>query len=140
MIQYDKDGATIFYIDDKGNKISAVPFEGQRYSDLLGIMDTQHSAVTENARAKAAYSLSVSNAQISVDAGRPAPPLPDKPREQNVSDTGVVTYAAFVPPLPDLVYPVTVPSTGQIKVPTVDTQAIMYAMVTAIYRKMFPAG
>ena len=36
---------------------------------------------------------------------------------------------------------VSAPSTGTVPVaPTVDTQAIMYAMLTAIYRKMFPAS
>ena len=57
-----------------------------------------------------------------------------------VSDTGEATFVAFSPALPDVVMPkVSAPSSGSIKVETVDTQAIMYAMITAIYRKMFPS-
>jgi hypothetical protein len=40
--------------------------------------------------------------------------------------------------LPDLVIPKTVPSSGQIAVPSVDKQGLMYNMVLAMFRKMFP--
>ena len=121
-IQYDKDGATL--IDGAGNRTTV--FDAQ-YSKLIGIMDAQIGAARDNTIAAAAYTQTVANAQVSVDAGRPYPALPDKPRAKSVSDTGVVTFAAFVPPLPDVVIPVTAPSSGSIKVDTPDTQAQMFA-------------
>jgi hypothetical protein len=54
-----------------------------------------------------------------------------------VSDTGEVSYTPFVPPLPDLVVPKTAAS-GAIAAPTLDKQAVMYNMVLAMFRKMFP--
>src|ERR1035437_3100843 len=141
MIQYDKDGATLFYIDAKGTKISAGVFDGARYNEMLDVEGAQRAAALWNKDTAASYSATVQSAQASVDAGRPAPPLPAKPLQRVVDDTGAVSYAPFVPPLPDLVIPVvSAPSSGTIAVSTVDKQAIMYAMITAIYRKMFPAG
>ena len=140
MIQYDKDGATLFYIDAKGTKISAGVFDGKKYNDMDGIMLQQIAAVGENSHAVEAYNSNLQAAQTSVNAGRPAD-APPKPLQHLVSDTGESTYAPFAPPLADLVpLKVTAPSSGTIAVPTVDTQAIMYAMITAIYRKMFPSG
>ena len=140
MIQYDKDGATLFYIDAKGTKISAGVFDGKKYNDMDGIMLQQIAAVGENSHAVEAYNSNLQTAQTSVNAGRPAD-APPKPLQHLVSDTGESTYAPFAPPLADLVpLKVTAPSSGTIAVPTVDTQAIMYAMITAIYRKMFPSG
>src|ERR1017187_6694212 len=140
MIQYDKDGATVFYIDANGNKISASPFDGKKYSDMLTIMDAQIAAANENAHSLDLYNTSLANAQTSVTPGRQAD-APPKPLQHVVSDPGVSTYVPFVPALADLVpLAVTAPSSGTIAVPTVDTQAIMYAMITAIYRKMFPSG
>lgn len=136
MIQYDKDGATL--IDGAGNRVSV--FDAP-YGDLLIIMDAQLSAVRENALAAANYTQTVANAQTSVNAGRPYPALPDKPRAKTVSDTGGVSFAAFVPPLPDVVpLVVTAPDSGSIKVDVPDKQAQMFAMITAIYRKTFPAA
>ena len=140
MIQYDKDGATLFYTDAQGNRLAAGVFDGRKYSDMLTVMDAQISAAKENAHAVDLYTTSLQNAQTSVNAGRPAD-APPKPLQHLVSDAGVSTYVPFNPPLPDLApLNVTAPSSGTIAVPTVDTQAIMYAMITAIYRKMFPAG
>ena len=140
MIQYVKDGTTVSAIDDKGTKVSASPFDGSKYTALLAIMDAQISATAENNHAVDLYNNSLKNAQISVDAGRSAD-APPKPLQKVVSDIGVTTYVPFNPPLADLVpLAVTAPSSGAIAVPTEDTQAIMYAMLTAIYRKMFPAG
>ena len=140
MIQYDKDGATLFYIDDTGNKVSATVFDGQKYSLLDGIMLQQIAAVAENNHAADIYNQQLQQAQTSVSAGRPAD-APQKPLQHVVSDTGVSTYVPFSPPLPDLTPLQNVkPSSGQIAQPTVDTQAVMYAMLTAIYRKMFPSG
>ena len=138
MIQYDKDGVTVYYTDASGNRVSATPFDGAKYSGMLAIMDEQISAASANAQAVANYNTALKNAQTSVDAGRSAD-APPKPLQTVVSDTGVTSYVPFNPPLADLVpLDVTAPSTGTIAVPTVDTQAIMYAMLTAIYRKMFP--
>ena len=140
MIQYDKDGATLFYIDANGKKISAGVFDGKKYNDMDAIMLEQIAAVAENDHALESYSLSLQTAQTSITAGRPAD-APPKPLMHVVDDTGKATYVPFVPPLADLVpLVVNAPSVGSIAVSTVDTQAIMYAMITAIYRKMFPAG
>jgi hypothetical protein len=146
MIQYDKDGVTVFYVAGDGTKVSASPIEGARYSDLLTIMDAQLAAVRENNAAKEAYVQAVANAQISVSAGRPASALPVKPREKFVSDTGVVTDAAFATGvLPELTYPQTTPSAGGIVAPgskpvtaAADMAEQDHAMITAMYRKMFP--
>ena len=140
MIQYDKDGATLFYIDADGTKISACVFDGKKYTDMESTQQAQISAAAENTSAVEAYNLSLQTAQISVSAGRQAD-APPKPLQHLVSDTGVSTYAPFSPALADLVpLHVTAPNSGSIKVETVDTQAVMLAMLTAIYRKMFPAG
>ena len=140
MIQYDKDGATLFYIDDNGTKISASVFDGKKYTDMESTQQAQIAAATENAKALAAYNLTLQNAQISVSAGRQAD-APPKPLQHLVSNTGASTYVPFAPPLADLVpLVVTAPNAGSIAVPTVDNQAIMLAMLTAIYRKMFPAA
>jgi hypothetical protein len=136
MIQYDKDGATL--LDGAGNRVTVFD---SGYSGLLGIMDAQISVITENTQAAANYTQAVANAQVSINAGRPYPALPDKPRQKVVSDTGAVSYVVFAPPLPDVVpQVVTAPSSGSIKADVPDQQAIMYAMLTAIYRKMFPGG
>jgi hypothetical protein len=75
-----------------------------------------------------------------VSAGRQAD-APPKPLQHLVSDTGVSTYTPFDPPLGDLIpLNVTAPNTGLIAQPTEDTQSVMFAMLTAIYRKMFPSG
>jgi hypothetical protein len=141
MIQYDKDGATLYYIDANGIKISAGVFDGVKWSALDAIMLQQIAAITENNDAVTKYNLSLSNAQISVNAGRGSTvEAPPKPLQHVVSDTGVSTYVPFVPALADLVPLVTTTTTNSIKVETVDTQAIMYAMITAIYRKMFPSA
>ena len=140
MIQYDKDGATLFYIDADGTKISASVFDGKKYTDMESTQQAQIAAAAENTKAVESYTLSLQNAQVSVDAGRPAD-APPKPLQHLVSDTGVSTYAPFSPALADLVpLHVTAPNSGSIKVETVDTEAVMLAMLTAIYRKMFPAG
>ena len=138
MISYDKDGVSVFYIDANGVKITVNPMSGDKYSDLLTIMDAQVSAENENKHAVDLYNTSLKNAQASIDAGRPADP-PAKPLKKLVSDTGEVTFAPFTPTLPDLVLPVTTPS-GSIAVPTVDKNAQMFAMIQAIYRKLVIGG
>ena len=140
MIQYDKDGATLFYIDANGTKISASVFDGKKYTDMESTQQAQIAAAAENSKAVDAYNLSLQNAQTSVSAGRQAD-APPKPLQHLVSDTGASTYVPFDPPLGDLIpLNVTAPSSGLIAQPTPDTQAIMLAMLTAIYRKTFPNG
>jgi hypothetical protein len=139
MIQLDKDGVTLFYIDANGNKVSHNYMEGQAYTDMLTIRDAQISAANENVQAVANYNNVLANVQISVTAGRgDTVTAPAKPLQKVVADTdGVVTYVPFVPPLADIVPLVGVPS-GSIAAPSLDKQTIMYNMITAMFHKEFP--
>lgn len=137
MIQYDKDGVTLFYIDANGKKTSHNFMEGTPYDEMLTVMGAQRQAATENTQAVGNYKTALANLQISVDAGRPANAAPTKPLQKAVSDTGDVSYVPFVPPLADLVIPQTSPS-GSIAAPSVDKQAIIYNMILAMFHKMFP--
>jgi len=139
MIQYDKDGVTLFYVDATGRKFSHYFMEGAPYNDMVTIRDAQLQAIRENTQSVANYETALANAQISVDAGH-AMPAPAKPLMKIVSDTGETTFAPFEPPLKDLIP--TAPGRpapgGSIKVDTPDKQAIMYNMILAMFRKMFP--
>lgn len=141
MIQYDKDGVTLFYLDGAGKKVSHYFMEGAPYDDMVKVRDAQLQAIRENAQAQANYNTAVDNAQQSVSAGRDVP-APPKPLAKAVGDDGTVTFAPFDPPLKDLIpYKATAaPSTGSIVSanPGVDKQAVMYNMVLAIFRKLFP--
>jgi hypothetical protein len=139
MIQYDKDGVTLYYIDANGNKVSHSIMDGQPYDDMLTVMGAQIAAGVANTQAVANYNTALANAQISVNAGREAT-APPKPLQTVVSDTGVTTYVPFVPPLADLVpLNVTAPSLGTTPVAVVpDKAAIMYNMILAMFKKMFP--
>ena len=140
MIQYDTNGTTLFYTDANGNKISATPFDGKKYTDMDMIMQAQIAAASANTQAVANYNTALANAQTSINAGRAAT-APPKPLQTVVSDTGVTTYVPFVPPLADLIpLNVTAPNTGSIAEPSVDVQGQTLALVTAIFRKMFPAS
>lgn len=138
MISYASDGVTL--IDANGKRVS--PFEGAPYNALVVIRDAQIAAQSENNHAVDLYTQALRNAQISVEAGRgDTVSAPPKPLEHLVSDTGISSYAPFSPALADLIPAVVnAPNTGKIKQETVDTQAIMYAMITAMYRKMFPGA
>ena len=138
MIQYDKDGATLFYIEASGQRVARGPMDGQAYTDMLTIRGEQQQAAIENTQAVNNYNNVLANVQISVTAGRgDTVTAPAKPLQKTVSDTGVINYAPFVPPLADLVIPKTVPS-GSIAAPSIDKQTIMYNMIQAMFRKMFP--
>jgi hypothetical protein len=137
MIQFDKDGVTLFYIDANGNKISHNYMEGAAYNDMLTVRTAQLQAARDNTQAVANYNTALGTVQASVDAGRPHDAAPTKPLQKVVSDTGDVSFAPFDPPLPDLVIPKTVAS-GPIAAPTVDKQAIQFNMIQAMFRKMFP--
>ncbi len=138
MIQYDKDGVTLFYNDANGQHVAAGVFDVDRYSAMLTVRGDQQQAARENAQAALNYTGVLANAQISVSAGKAGMELaPAKPLQKIVSNTGEVSYAPFVPVLADLVIPKTVPS-GGIAAPSVDKQTIMYNMITAMFRKAFP--
>src|ERR1035438_6873134 len=112
MIQFDKDGVTLFYIDASGTKISHNFMEGTAYNDMLTILGAQKQAAIDNTQGVSNYNTALANAQISVNAGRGATvTAPPKPLQKIVADAdGTVTYVPFVPPLADLVIPVTTPS------------------------------
>jgi hypothetical protein len=139
MIQYDTDGVTLFYFDATGKKISQYFMSGAPYDDMLTIRSAQQQAIKDNAVAASHYTQTLANIQTNADTGRPhdAPPL--KPQQQLVSDTGVVSFAPFDPPLADFVTPVVnAPNAGVIAQVVPDKQAIMYNMILAMFRKMFP--
>ena len=139
MIQYDKDGVTLFYIDATGKKISHNFLEGTAYDDMLNVLGAQLQALRENTQAVANYNTALANVQVSVDASRPHDAAPAKPLQKVVSDTGEVSYTPFEPALADLVTPVpNAPSSGKIAVVVPDKNAIMYNMILAMFRKMFP--
>jgi hypothetical protein len=139
MIQLDKDGVTLFYIDANGNRVAHNYLEGQAYCDMLTIRGAQLQAISDNAQAVANYNNVLANVQISVTAGRgDTVTAPAKPLQKVVADAdGAVTYVAFVPPLADIVPLVGVPS-GSIAAPSLDKETIMYNMITAMFRKEFP--
>ena len=139
MIQLDKDGVTLFYIDANGNRVAHNYMEGQAYCDMLTIRGAQLQAISDNAQAVANYNNVLANVQISVTAGRgDTVTAPAKPLQKVVADAdGAVTYVAFVPPLADIVPLVGVPS-GSIAAPSLDKETIMYNMITAMFRKEFP--
>jgi hypothetical protein len=139
MIQFDKDGVTLFYFDASGQRVAHYYTEGQAYADMLTIRSAQLQAASENAQAVSNYNNVLANVQISVTAGRgDTVTAPAKPLQKVVADAdGAVTYVPFVPALADLVIPKTVPS-GSIAAPSLDKQTIMYNMICAMFRKAFP--
>jgi hypothetical protein len=147
MINFDTDGVTLFYIDASGNKVTASFMAGQPYTDFLNIRDEQLAAARSNTQATTNYNTALANAQISVNAGKGGAELaPPKPTMQVVSDTGVVTFEPFNPPLADLVMPTAAATTSMIdqiaaaRAATPDKQAIMYNMILAMFRKEFPGA
>src|ERR1035441_10927172 len=98
MIQLDKDGVTLFYIDASGQRVAHNYMEGQAYTDMLTIRGAQIEAAAENTQAVANYKNVLANMQISVDAGRGGAPnvvAPDrKSTRLNSSHLGI-SYAVF---------------------------------------------
>ena len=137
MIQFDKDGVTLVGYDANGNRFAHNYLEGTLYDRMLTTRSAQLAAARENTQAVANYNTVLGTIQASVDAGRPHDSAPTKPLQKVVGDTGDVNYVPFVPPLADLVVPVTNGS-GSIVTPVVDKQAIMYNMILAMFRKEFP--
>jgi hypothetical protein len=149
MIQLDKDGVTLFYIEADGTKVSHNYMEGQAYTDMLVIRDAQISAALANTQAVANYNNVLANVQISVTAGRgDTVTAPAKPLQKVVADAdGAVTYIPFVPPLADIVPLANVVPSGPIAAPSVDKETIMYnaiqlmlPKIVALYQKEFPNG
>jgi hypothetical protein len=140
MIQLDKDGITLFYIDANGQRVAHNYLEGQAYTDMLTIRDAQISAASQNNQAVANYNNVLKNVQISVTAGRgDTVTAPVKPLQKVVADVdGAVTYVPFVPPLADIVPLSNVVPSGSIAAPSLDKQTIMYNMITAMFHKEFP--
>lgn len=149
MIQFDTNGVTLFYIDANGQRVAASYTDTERYSTMLTVRGSQQQATLENALVVTNYKAALSAIQGTIDMGRagqnPDVPTtaPPKPLQKVVSDTGEVSYTPFVPPLADLVIPKTSPSTVAGLVNTavpapVDKNAVMYNMILAIFRKMFP--
>lgn len=137
-INYDTDGATLYYIDPTGAKITSSVFDGPRYSSFMSIMDAQLQAGRENAAAISAYNQMLANEQQHAN-NFTSYSVPAKPSQKVVIDTGQTTMQPFNPPLADLVIPrVTAPNAGIIAQPSVDKQEIMYSMLCAIFRKLFP--
>lgn len=143
MVQYDRDGVTLFFIDADGRKHSHNFMEGAAYNDMVNIRDAQIQAIRENTQTIANYETTLANIQISVDAGH-AMAAPTKPLMKVVSDTGETTYAPFDPPLRDL--RPTAPSSPAPSAPNLQTGAakdaqradVMYNMLLALFRKAFP--
>ena len=136
MITYINNGPNLR--DSKGNVTS--PTQGAAYSNMLDVMDKQFAASLTNTQAVNNYDNLLSGVNTSILAGRPAV-APPKPLQVIVDDNGNTTFVPFDPPLADPVpTPVITGSTvsGPPIAPTVDIQAIMYSMILAIYRKMFP--
>jgi hypothetical protein len=147
MINFDTDGVTLFYTDASGNKVTQSFMAGQPYTDWLNIRDEQLAAVRTNTQAAANYTTALANAQISVNAGKGGAELaPAKPTMQVVSDTGVITFVPFDPPLADLVMPTAAAQTSLMdqiaaaRAATPDKQAVMYNMILAMFRKEFPGA
>src|ERR1035437_3436279 len=140
MIQFDKDGVTLFYFDASGQRVAHYYTEGQEYSNMLTIRDAQNQAISQNNQAVANYNNVLANVQISVTAGRgDTVTAPAKPLQKVVADAdGAVTYVPFVPPLADIVPLANVFPSGAIAAPSLDKQTIMYNMITAMFHKEFP--
>src|ERR1035437_3232069 len=100
MIKYAADGATLIGPD---GPVSL--FGGDAYNKLLLIFGAQSQANTDNLQKLSTYNVVLANQQQLVKTSGVVQIAPIKPLMRVVSDTGVVSYQAFVPPLADLVQP-----------------------------------
>jgi len=135
IIQYTEDYTSLVYLDSAGQKVTVSFLDSDKFNGLVVIRDQQLQAIRENVQGAENYNRTVKNAQISVDAGREAPPLPTMPRARVVSNEGKVSYTDFAPPLLSLVTPVVnAPSSGSIKstVTTPDPAAQSQAQLTVV--------
>jgi hypothetical protein len=139
IIQYSDDYTSLIYLDGSGQKVSVLFTDAAKFNDLVLIRDQQLQAIRDNQTAANNYNQAVKNAQMSVDAGREAPPLPTKPQMRVVSNDGKVSYVDFVPPLLSIVVTApNAPSTGSIKSPgpASDTSAQSQAQLTVILNQL----
>ena len=138
VLQYTSDFTAITYVDANGEIVIVSYLQGQPFSDLVTIRSAQLTAAAENNVAVNTYKTALANLQFNLDVGRSdGTTAPTKPLKKIVSNTGVVTYAPFVPALPDLVVPVTIPS-GSIRgvAPTPDPQVQQSAQLTVIMNQL----
>lgn len=139
VIQYSDDFTSVTYLDEAGSVVTVPYMDSQRFSDLVAIRGLQLQAAIDNKNAASSYNQAVQNAQISINAGRPAPELPAKPQHRVVSNSGAISYIDFSPPLMSLV-PVVVnaPSTGSIKSPSAgpDPAVQQNAQLTVILNQL----
>ena len=139
MIQYSKDGTSLFYTDTSGQIVEASVYDTKEFSAMRLVMDEQAQAGRDNALTLNEYNAKLGAIQGSIDVGRyDNTPAPVKPQMKVVSNTGDVSYAPFSPALGDLKFPVITPSSGLIAAPSIDKQAIMFNIIEAMFRKMFP--
>ena len=137
MIQFDKDGVTLIGYDADGNRFAHNYLEGALYDDMLTVRKAQIAAASENVQNAANYTNVINQINLNEAAGRPHDAPPTKPQQKVIDDLGHVSFAPFVPPLPDFV-PLKVTPSGPIKVDVPDKQAIMYNMILALFHKAFP--
>lgn len=109
------------------------------YGKLEEALSMQIGAITTNATVLSNYTTAVSNAQISVNEGRPAP-VPARVQKLVIDDNGISHYVEFDPPIPIVNPPLVAaanPASNVIAVPSVNEQHLTYVMVQAIYNKTF---
>jgi hypothetical protein len=104
-IQYGPNNLTLFYTDATGAKVMLSFLDGSAFSDLEVILGKQ-MANSDNTQAVATYLQTLTD----MEANFHYSPVPPKPLQKLVSNTGVVTFAPFVPTLRDLVVPNAAPS------------------------------
>ena len=136
MIYFAADNVTLKGVDAAGKPFSHYFLEGQVYTDMLIVMGQQEQAALDNTATVATYERVITDAEAAFHYD----PIPPKPLEKLVSDTGAVSFAAFVPPLRDMLIPTPAPSSGLIAAVVPDKQAIIYNMVLAMFKKMFPGA
>ena len=84
MVKRENDNITLTFPDTDGT-IVQVGMRNVGYSNVLATFDAQISAKNQNAQRLANYNQAVKNAQVSIDASRPAP-IPPKPPKIVVAD------------------------------------------------------
>ena len=136
-IQYTADYTALTYVDTTGATVTVSFMDSQRFNDLVTIRLQQLQAATDNQTASDNYNTAVKNAQISVNAGRPTPPLPVKPQERLVATDGTVSYVDFSPPLLSIVPLVVTAPSGQISTQAApDPVAQQTAAMTVIMNQL----
>lgn len=146
MITRETNG-NLSYVNSKGVKVSKGPLDGAEFNAMNDIFTRQRVAQTvTNEQVRKNYNDVIANLQRSIDAGHPQT-APSKPPMLVIDDeTGAESYVPFDPPLNDLKAAEAgrpAPSSGVIAQPsapnlTTAQQQQQFAMVTAMYHKLFP--